>query len=192
MIEKESLLNNISQDLIRRNRNWEKVEELISLKADKTYVDNKVSGIIVPEGGLTPESVKAIKVNQAINSDTVNGYKVHKDVPVSALFTDTIVDTSNKVDKVLGKGLSANDYTNVDKAEVLKIKSKADKQYIDDKVKTNVPLNARFTDTIFNPNSITKFNVENALGYEVRKIVVKEGTSFSSSELGEGEIGFLY
>ena len=34
---------------------------------------------------------------------------------------------NKKVDKVIGKGLSANDYTDTDKAEVAKVKNKADK-----------------------------------------------------------------
>ncbi len=36
-------------------------------------------------------------------------------------------DLTNKVDKVSGKGLSANDYTDSDKAEVAKVKDKVDK-----------------------------------------------------------------
>jgi lysophospholipase L1-like esterase len=39
-----------------------------------------------------------------------------------------------KVDKVTGKGLSTNDYTNADKAEVAKIANKADKSYVDSAV----------------------------------------------------------
>jgi len=38
-----------------------------------------------------------------------------------------LTDVSNKVDKVAGKGLSANDYTNEDKAAVQSVPSKADK-----------------------------------------------------------------
>ena len=38
-----------------------------------------------------------------------------------------VAKISNKVDKATGKGLSANDYTDSDKAEVAKIKNKVDK-----------------------------------------------------------------
>ena len=38
-----------------------------------------------------------------------------------------VAKISNKVDKATGKGLSANDYTDSDKAEVAKIKDKVDK-----------------------------------------------------------------
>lgn len=39
---------------------------------------------------------------------------------------DILTQTNKKVDKVEGKGLSANDYTNTDKEEVAKVKDKAD------------------------------------------------------------------
>lgn len=38
--------------------------------------------------------IKTIKVNSALNADTVNGKTVAVNVPASAKFTDTIVDTS--------------------------------------------------------------------------------------------------
>lgn len=38
---------------------------------------------------------------------------------------------AEKVDKVEGKGLSTNDYTNTEKAEVAKVVDKADKTYVD-------------------------------------------------------------
>lgn len=36
-----------------------------------------------------------------------------------------------------------------EKAEIAKVKDKADKAYLDDKVKTNVPIDAEFTDTTY-------------------------------------------
>lgn len=54
---------------------------------------------------------------------------------------------NQKVDKVEGKDLSTNDYTDADKEEVSKVKDKADKTYVDDRVMTQVPLDAKFTDT---------------------------------------------
>ncbi len=41
---------------------------------------------------------------------------------------------NNKVDKVAGKGLSTNDYTNEDKTEVAKVAAKADKSYVDTQI----------------------------------------------------------
>ena len=59
------------------------------------------------------------------NADTVNGHTVECDVPADAKFTDTIYNDSalkatvaNKVDKVSGKGLSTNDYTNPEKQKL--------------------------------------------------------------------------
>ena len=59
------------------------------------------------------------------NADTVNGRAVECDVPADAKFTDTIYNDSalkatvaNKVDKVSGKGLSTNDYTNQEKQKL--------------------------------------------------------------------------
>lgn len=43
---------------------------------------------------------------------------VRTPVPRGAKFTDTIVDVSNKVDKIPGKGLSTNDYTNEDRRDI--------------------------------------------------------------------------
>lgn len=65
------------------------------------------------------------KVDSAENADTVDGHTVAKDVPADAVFTDTVYDDTeirgeidDKVDKIDGKGLSTNDYTNADKAIV--------------------------------------------------------------------------
>ena len=45
-------------------------------------------------GGLTEEEIKLIKVNSAINADTVNGKTVGINVPTNAIFTDTNIVTS--------------------------------------------------------------------------------------------------
>ena len=53
------------------------------------------------KGGEVPDlsayaktaDVPDIKVNEAVNSDTVNGHTVNADVPENAVFTDTIVNT---------------------------------------------------------------------------------------------------
>lgn len=43
---------------------------------------------------------------------------------------------AQKVQKVVGKGLSTNDYDNTEKAEVAKVKDKADKTYVDSNIST--------------------------------------------------------
>jgi hypothetical protein len=65
------------------------------------------------------------KVDSAENADTVGGHTVAKDVPADAKFTDTVYDDTeirgdiaDKVDKVTGKDLSTNDYSDADKAIV--------------------------------------------------------------------------
>lgn len=63
------------------------------------------------------------------NAERVNNHTVEKDVPSNAVFTDTIYDDtsiqsdisslqSGKVDKVTGKGLSENDFTDTYKGNV--------------------------------------------------------------------------
>lgn len=52
---------------------------------------------------------------------------------------------NNKVDKVAGKGLSTNDYDNTEKAEVAKIKDKADKVYVDNQL--SLKANITYVDT---------------------------------------------
>ena len=74
------------------------------------------------------------------NADTVNGHTVECDVPADAKFTDTIYNDSalkatvaNKVDKVSGKGLSTNDYTNPEKQKLAGLSNYDDstlRQYI--------------------------------------------------------------
>lgn len=60
-----------------------------------------------------------------------------------------ISEIKNKyVQKVTGKELSTNDFTNAYKAEVDKVVNKSDTSYVNEKVKTDVPVNAKFTDTV--------------------------------------------
>lgn len=67
------------------------------------------------------------------NAEAVNGHTVAKDVPASAVFTDTVYDDTairaeiaNKVDKETGKGLSTNDYTTEEKTKLSGIASGAE------------------------------------------------------------------
>lgn len=53
--------------------------------------------------------------------------RVKTDVPSGAVFTDTIVDISGKVDKISGKGLSTNDYTTTEKTKLSGVEDGANK-----------------------------------------------------------------
>lgn len=53
------------------------------------------------------------------NAEKVNGFTIETNVPSDALFTDTIVDISGKVDKITGKGLSTNDFTTIYKDKLV-------------------------------------------------------------------------
>ena len=63
-----------------------------------------------------------VKPMLRLASDTDDTYQPY--AKTNKQLTDEI---DNKVDKVAGKGLSTNDYTNTDKAEVAKVANKADK-----------------------------------------------------------------
>lgn len=137
-------------------------------------------------------SVTNLETNKA-DKTYVDG-KVLTDVPLGAKFTDTIVDVSNKVDKVVGKDLSTNDYTDLDKVEVGKVKDKADKSYVDNKVKTDVPLNAKFTDTIVDTSTLVTKEVGKGLStndytdldkIEVGKIASKSDKTYVDDKVLE-------
>lgn len=68
-------------------------------------------------GGIKPdlEEVKSLLAEKAKQTDVTNSLAL-------------------KIDKVTGKGLSTNDYDNIEKAEVAKVKNKADTTYVDTKV----------------------------------------------------------
>ncbi len=110
-----------------------KIKTMIGLKADKTYVDNKVK----------------------------------TDVPENAVFTDTIVDISGKQDKltagdnitITSNIISATDTVYDDTSIQTELGKKADKTYVDDKVKTDVPANAKFTDTVYTHPSTHPANI---------------------------------
>lgn len=98
---------------------------------DKT----KLNGI---ESGATADQTKADIDALGIDAATVNGRGVESNVPSNALFTDTVYDDSSvlaslgdletgKVDRVTGKGLSANDFTDTLKNKLDGIESGAEK-----------------------------------------------------------------
>lgn len=88
-----------------------------ALEDSKTYVDDILDTINVPEGGLTPGDIKKIKVDSARDADTVSGFTVAKDIPADAIFTDTTYKA--------GKGIIIGDQNevNVDLEDLIVIKT---------------------------------------------------------------------
>lgn len=101
------------------------------------------------------EVIKAVKVDAAINADTVGGLTVKTAVPTGAKFTDTVPTLATlKLDKVdntsdLNKPVST--------AQGAALALKADKT----QVLTDVPEGALFTDTIATKSSVGLGNVDN-------------------------------
>ena len=93
--------------------------------ADKT----KLNGI---ESGATADQTKTEIDALGINAATVNGKTVLVNVPVNAVFTDTVYDDSGiigvlntKVTAVAGKGLSTEDFSTVEKTKLSGIEANA-------------------------------------------------------------------
>ena len=78
------------------------INTTLDTKANKTDIPTKVSQLENDSGYLTEHQdlseyaktaeVPGIKVNSAVNADTVNGHTVNADVPADAKFTDTVPD----------------------------------------------------------------------------------------------------
>lgn len=99
---------------------WQKT----SVSSDDSKLDKpdttSVSSRLVTYSLATGTGIK--NIDTSINSDSTD-YGIPTSKAVSQYVQNSV---SNKVDKVTGKGLSTNDYTNEDKAEVAKIAEKAD------------------------------------------------------------------
>jgi hypothetical protein len=92
----------------------------------KFVVSGKLTGAPTNPGNGGTNPVFTVR-DSAINGNIiVNGGEM------------VVYDDAGKVDKVTGKGLSTNDYDNIEKAEVAKVKGKADKSYVDDGLLTKV------------------------------------------------------
>ena len=156
--------------------------EDIANKTDKTYVDEELS----KKESSVDSQAKATKALEDAK-DYVNA-KVKKDVPADANFEDTKYSNATRASSGLmsvadkGKldGISdnANNYEHpenhlpsiisqdennrfITDEQALNWDSKIDKTYVDNKVKTDVPLNAEFTDTISTKESIGLGDVDN-------------------------------
>lgn len=87
----EELFDKDFVNIVRNNDSGEGVLPIIPLDAD-TLGGRPPSYYLGGEfgGGLTEDEIKLIKVNSAINADTVNNKMVETNVPVGAKFTDTV------------------------------------------------------------------------------------------------------
>ena len=106
------------------NDNMDKIDTEIAKKADKTEVLTKTNTTaFTPTGDYNPATKKYVDDNKTQIADNLTTEDSGKALSAK----QGKILNNNKVDKVSGKGLSANDYTNAEKAEVAKIKDKVDK-----------------------------------------------------------------
>ena len=106
------------------NDNMDKIDTEIVKKADKTEVLTKTNtAAFTPTADYQPATKKYVDDNKTQIADNLTTEDSGKALSAKQ---GKILNT-NKVDKVSGKGLSANDYTDSDKAEVAKVKDKVDK-----------------------------------------------------------------
>jgi uncharacterized protein YdcH (DUF465 family) len=89
---------------------------------------------------------------------TVSAVNAVNDALTSQL-AEMATQLNSKVTKVEGKGLSTNDYTDIDKIEVTKVKDKADKLYVDT-IKDN--LNDRIDNIIATPTTVSEQEIIDA------------------------------
>ena len=116
------------------------ISETLAGKADKTEVLTKTNtAAFTPTADYQPATKKYVD-DLASNKGGGDMMKAVYDQDASGTVDDSdklggqspsyyakASDLTNKVDKVSGKGLSTNDYTNAEKAEVAKVKDKVDK-----------------------------------------------------------------
>ena len=106
------------------NDNMDKIDTEIAKKADKTEVLTKTNTTaFTPTGDYQPATKKYVDDNKTQIADNLTTEDSGKALSAK----QGKILNNNKVDKVSGKGLSTNDYTNAEKAEVAKIKDKVDK-----------------------------------------------------------------
>ena len=107
-----------------------------------------VDGTIIP---TLPDSYTALLIQVATNTDDIatNASDILLKADKATTYTKTEVDTelSAKVDKVVGKELSTNDYTNVDKAKVDNVPSDTSAELNDKVNTTDIVDNLTSTDT---------------------------------------------
>ena len=155
-----------------------------ALASAKSYVDSTIKtsvpeGAVFTDtittingktGVITKEDILALGIKEG-GGDTEGlasieyvDDRVKTPVPIGAKFTDTIVDISGKVDKIEGEGLISDEeklrlstVTNQDISDLAtkaEVATKASKTYVDEKVKTDVPEDAVFTDTVTDTSNL--------------------------------------
>ena len=131
-----------------------KISQFIEVeKTDNTTQIPIVQGSPLFNAKITPEKLakdiaKEVKREAELDkvdntSDLEKPVSDAQDVINKSLDTDiqtraTKESVNKKVDKVEGKTLSSNDYTNLDKREVEKVKDKSDKTYVDSELNKKV------------------------------------------------------
>jgi hypothetical protein len=112
---------------INANAEVQEARKGFELLGDKIAdMDNKINSASGVGSATTQEVVAARsgKVSLKAKIDSIDS---------------SLADMSNtKVDKVVGKGLSTNDYDNTEKAEVAKVHLKADIVYVNDKISAEI------------------------------------------------------
>ena len=104
------------------NDNMDKIDAEIAKKADKTEVLTKTNTTaFTPTGDYQPATKKYVDDNKTQIADNLTTEDSGKALSAK----QGKILNNNKVDKVSGKGLSTNDYTDAEKAEVAKVKDKA-------------------------------------------------------------------
>lgn len=104
---------------------------------------------------------------------------------LSSQLEHNVQQINNKVDKVTGKSLSTNDYNNAEKAEVEKVKSKADISYVNTKVASISSGTPLFASSVAEMTDTTKNYCNLSDGY----IYTYDGSSFIKSTLKYQESG---
>lgn len=136
---------------------------------------------IVP-GPIGPQGIQGPKGSEAnitkVNVEAALGHSLNKSVPSNAVFTDTIYTHPSKhpasiITETTSQRFVSDDEKNTwnEKEDIVGSQAKATKalndakDYVNTKVKTDVPLNAKFTDTVYvhpsgtNPHKTTKADV---------------------------------
>ena len=122
--------NEIVRAITEDEKLSEDVEELREKKADKIYVDTELNKVYKKDEVFTKEEVLQ-KIEEIIDAapealDTLG--KLAKALDNDPNFATNIINLlSTKVDKVAGKGLSTNDYTDEEKQKLAGIEEGANK-----------------------------------------------------------------
>lgn len=130
-------------------------EEIMEVGA-KNDGTKTLSNVIRAQEGTTAQSHSS---GSAVRCRFTAGMYDEIKQAVTSHKAEMATQLNSKVTKVEGKGLSTNDYTNIDKIEVTKVKDKADKIYVDT-IKDN--LNDRIDNIIATPTTVSEQEIIDA------------------------------